>query len=287
VPRLASIFAAASGAPLSDDLEPALAAFVARARAASPELAVPAEDFIRHVGARVAGGGDGDADPVGALDDLHAGDLYLACACARNDPAAIAMLERSFLADVPRWLGRLRLPAGVVDEVRQLVRERVLVGDPPRIADYAGRGPLGGWLRIVTLRIASDLRANARPSGAAGAPVLPVIDPEVLLIKRRYGEAFGRAFADAFSALSAEDRNMFRLSYIDGLNLDRMAVVLQVSRATAGRRMLAAKQRLLDTTLRLLGERLRVDAEELKSLLDVLRSGIEISLPGLLAEHVA
>ena len=51
--------------------------------------------------------------------------------------------------------------------------------------------------------------------------------------------------------------------------------------------MLAARQRLLEGTLRLMGERLHLDPTELESLLGVLRSGLEVSLPGLLAEHVA
>jgi RNA polymerase sigma-70 factor (ECF subfamily) len=287
VAPLAPIFAGAAGVAPSGDLEPALAALVARARAASPEWTVPAEAFVRHAGACVAAAGGAEVDAARAIESLHAADLYLACGCARRDPEAIAALERRFLAEVPRFLAPLRLPSAVVDEVRQLARERLLVGDPPRIAEYAGRGPLAGWLRIVSLRIAADLHGGARTRAASGELPAAAVDPEMLLIKRRYGDAFGRAFVDAFASLSAEERNIFRLCYIDGLNLDRIAVVLGVSRATAGRRMLAAKKRLLDATLRLLGERLRIDAEELESLLGVVRSRIEISLPGLFAEHVA
>jgi RNA polymerase sigma-70 factor (ECF subfamily) len=273
--------AAALGAAPSDELLRALAALVEAARAALPGVDVPPADFARHVAARCAG-----ADPRKAIEGLHAADLYLACACARGDARAIALLEERFLAEVPRFLAPMRLPVSAVDEVRQLVRERLLVGDPPRIADYAGRGPLAGWLRVVALRLASDLRREgAGTKERADEPAIPAVDPELLLVKRRYGEAFNQAFADAFAALDPEERNLFRLFYLDGLNLDRIAIVCQVSRATAGRRMLAARKRLLDGTLRLVGERLRVPPDELESLLGVVRSRLEISLPGLLAER--
>jgi RNA polymerase sigma-70 factor (ECF subfamily) len=278
VPSLAD----ALGAAPSEDLERALAALVAAARAACPDVDVPALDFVRHLAARSAG-----VDPARAIEGLHAADLYLACACARGDARAVALLEDRFLSEVPRFLAPLRLPAGAVDEVRQLARERLLVGDRPRIADYAGRGPLAGWLRVVALRLASDLRRDDGAAEREGAPPIPAVDPEMQLIKRRYGEAFSRAFADAFAALDAEERNLFRLFYLDGLNLDRIAKLLQVSRATAGRRMLAARQRLLAGTLALVGQRLEVDPDELESLLGVVRSRLEISLPGLLAEQIA
>jgi RNA polymerase sigma-70 factor (ECF subfamily) len=69
---------------------------------------------------------------------------------------------------------------------------------------------------------------------------------------------------------------------VDGLNLERIGVALGLSRATVGRRMIAARERLLAETLRLLGDRIQATPSEVKSLLGVLRSKIEVSLGALL-----
>jgi RNA polymerase sigma-70 factor (ECF subfamily) len=246
-----------------------------QARAAWPDVDVPRDVFYAHVGDDAEG--------------LHVGDLYLACALARGDARALEHFER-LVSQVDGWLAGQRASPAMIEEVRQRVRVRVLVPDegPPRVLQYAGRGPLGGWLRIVALRIADNLRRDELGAGEeAGPPAdLPVLDPELAMIKRRYGAVFRDAFHDAFAALEVDERNLFRLFYLDGLNLDALAAVLRISRATAGRRMLAARERLLEGTLRLLGERLKVDAAEMESLLGVVRSGLEISLRALLQEAV-
>jgi len=262
---------------------------LADARAAWPGVEVPAAEYAAHLLRHARPG-----DAAHCLDGLELGDLYLACALGRGDARALAELERRFLVQVDTWLAGQRLDKPAVEEIRQQVRVRVLVGDgeSPRVLSYAGRGPLAGWLRVVTLRLANNARRGDRLGTAApveednAAPpgALPVLDPELAIIKRKHGEVFRLAFHDAFAALDPEERNLFRLFYLDGLNLDALAVVLQISRATAGRRMLAARQRLLDETLRLLGDRLRVSPAELQSLLGVVRSGLEISLGALLQE---
>jgi RNA polymerase sigma-70 factor (ECF subfamily) len=260
-----------------------LSSALEEARRAWPGIDVEPDAFMSHLTALA--GDDG-------LDGLHFADLYLACALGRGDTRALDALERRYLVQVDRWLAGQRTTPSLVEEIRQRVRVRVLVpdGGPPRILQYAGRGPLAGWLRIVTLRVADNLRRD-EPSPdqldddeIGPPPALTWLDPELAAIKRRHGETFRLALADAFASLTAEERNLFRLFYLDGLNLDALAVVLQISRATAGRRMLAARRRILEATLALLGQRLRVDGAELESLLQAVRSGLEISLRALLQE---
>jgi DNA-directed RNA polymerase specialized sigma24 family protein len=45
----------------------------------------------------------------------------------------------------------------------------------------------------------------------------------------------------AIAALDAEERTLLRLHYLDGLNIERIAVVFNVSRATIGRRVIAVR----------------------------------------------
>src|SRR5262245_35046638 len=102
-----------------------------------------------------------DAD----LAALHGADLYLACACAAGDPAALAAFEARYMADVPSFLARVEHASAVIEDVSQLVRERLFVaadGKRPKILDYSGRGSLGSWLRVVTLRVAMNRRRADR-----------------------------------------------------------------------------------------------------------------------------
>jgi RNA polymerase sigma-70 factor len=114
------------------------------------------------------------------------------------------------------------------------------------------------------------------------ADQLAASDPDLAMIRRRYGDVFQSAFQDAFRGLTPAQRNVLRLNFVDGLNLDRIAVILKVSRATVGRRVLEARTALLDTMLALLGERLRASPSEIESLLAVVRSTLYGSLAELL-----
>jgi RNA polymerase sigma-70 factor (ECF subfamily) len=232
---LATIFC--NGAGAGQELEERLARALDRARAAWPGVAVDDATFVRYLAERV---------PPDRLDAVFAEDLYLACACAAGDAAAMDAFDR-------RHFGPLYVAA-----VRLATRSR----------------------RDETTRAMAARNAAA----AAG---LPSVDPELATIQRRYGEVSRRAFHEAFACLNAEERSVLRLHFVDGLNIERIGAVLGLSRATVGRRMIAARKRLLQETLRLLGERLEATPTEVRSLLGVLRSHLEVSFGALLGEKHA
>lgn len=247
-------------------------------REAWPGIEVDDEAFARWVAARTPPGGEAAA--------LCLDDLYLAHACAQGDPRALARFDERFLAALPAVLHRH--PPAVVDEVRQLLRERLFVAPRPRIADYSGRGSLAAWVRVVALRLAANLRRGERdhePLPDDDVPAaLPALDPELALIRARCGEVFGAAFRDAFATLSVRERTALRLHFLDGLSLERVGAALGVSRATGARWILAGRERLGAELVRLLGERLRCERAELESLLGVVRSKLDLSLGALLRE---
>src|ERR1700676_5015443 len=82
-----------------------------------PRVKVELADYASHVATLVA---ENDAE---ALGTLHGEDLYLACACARGDAAAIAIFERQFLREVPAYIARATTSPQVIDEVLQRLRE--------------------------------------------------------------------------------------------------------------------------------------------------------------------
>jgi RNA polymerase sigma-70 factor (ECF subfamily) len=269
-------------------IEASLERLLAEGRAAFPDAAIAIDDaaYVRYIAERAPG-----SSPA-HLERLQGADLYLACACAAGDAGSVAAFDRRYLAPLPPVLVRKGIARDVAEEVVQALRERLFVGTSgarPKIVDYDGRGSLAGWVRVAAIRAASNARRDeghrATLAGDAGGPAaMTVIDPELALIKRRYGDAFQAALRDAFASLDEEQRNVLRLYFTDGLNLDAIARVLGISRATVGRRMIAGRAQVLEETLRLLGERLPATPTELQSLLGIVRSKLDVSLGALVRE---
>jgi RNA polymerase sigma-70 factor, ECF subfamily len=248
--------------------------FLRRGRAAWPELDLPDEVARAHF--------------AGKPSD-HAEDLYLACACALGHPAALAAFEERHLAQVKVFLGRMKPAPSLVDEVKQALRVRLLVAPPgevPRIAEYAGRGTLTSWVRVAAIRLAIDLLKQSGATAPGGEDeLLDQIgggDPELEAIKERYREQVNAALRDAFAALSAEQRNLLRLSYRDGRSIDEIGALLGAHRSTAARGIAEARDAILAGAQRLLGERLRLTPSELESLVRLLRSQLHLSVSRLL-----
>jgi RNA polymerase sigma-70 factor (ECF subfamily) len=281
---LATIFC--NGAGAGQELEERLARALDRARAAWPGVAVDDATFVRYLAERV---------PPDRLDAVFAEDLYLACACAAGDAAAMDAFDRRHFGPLAAALERGGVEAAVADEVVQRLRAQLFVrgdGKYAKIGQYSGRAPIGGWLYVAAVRLATRSRRDETTRAmaarnAAAAAGLPSVDPELATIQRRYGEVSRRAFHEAFACLNAEERSVLRLHFVDGLNIERIGAVLGLSRATVGRRMIAARKRLLQETLRLLGERLEATPTEVRSLLGVLRSHLEVSFGALLGEKHA
>jgi RNA polymerase sigma-70 factor (ECF subfamily) len=281
---LAAVLAAALSRPelaADERLEALLEGLAAAGAVAWPTVSLPGEAFVRHLGGCLASGGD----PHEALAALHATDLYLACACARGEAAAIAELERRFIETCTRFLPAADRDA-IGDEVKQELRGRLLVGGAdqrPAIGRYAGSGPLEGWLRVTTVRCARSLRRSERRPARRRAELdsqalLRAPDPEADFLRLRYQPEFEDALRRALVALEPRDRNLLRLHYLDGIPLDRLGRLHQVSRATATRRVAAARQALFDQTYHLLQEQLRMTRSEFESLLRYVKSDLSISI---------
>lgn len=270
------------------EVEARLRDLLGRARAAWPGVALEDEDFVAYLGARLSAAGDG-ATLRQALAAIHAEDLYLACACARGQAAALAAFDERYLsqAQVGAMLARQRAAPAQIDEVRQQVREKLLVAPPdalPRIAEYRGSGALMGWVRVTVVRTALNLRRNMddqleQRKGEDPAQLgLAGEDVELDYLRRRYREDFKAAFQDALRGLPAEQRNLLRMNLIDRLSIDQLGAILGMSRATAARRLAAAREAVITETRRLLQERLRLTHSEIQGLGALLRSQLDLSI---------
>src|SRR5438270_9295935 len=152
---LASHFCQAAPAALgltpSQVLERQLADVIQRARIGWPELDLDEAGFVTHAARRLIPSERADDQ----LASLHASDLWLAHGCAIRHDVAIRAFDREVLAHVGALLARLQPTPQLVDDVRQQLSHKLLVAAPgaqPRIAEYAGRGPLAAWVRVAASR---------------------------------------------------------------------------------------------------------------------------------------
>ncbi len=267
-------------------LEDALAGLVRDAREAWPEVDLDAGAFLTHVAERLPS--TGEASEV--LASLRAPDCFLAFACVRGDARALEALDAQVLSQVGTWLPR-EAPS-VVDELRQLVRQRLLVpvdGAAPKLASYSGRGPLGQWVRAVALRLHIDQqRAAPRelPVGEAPAVLAERLgaDPELAFIRERHQEDFRVAFRAALARLEARERNLLRLHHVHGLSMDAVSATYQAPRSTVARWIARAREQLLALTREELTRRLGLSPDELDSLLRLVRSQLDVSLRQLMTD---
>ncbi|WP_224363461.1 sigma-70 family RNA polymerase sigma factor [Hyalangium versicolor] len=271
-----------------EELETLLSQALEAGRAAWPGISLEADAFLRHIARHVPNGGS----PEEHLRELRAAELYLACACAAQVPAALTAFQERFSIEVDQALRKRKDTPLQPDELRQVLWEKLFVGRPgaqPKIADYSGRGPLGAWVRVAAVRTSLNLREQGAREVLVEVerPVfsnIPTPDPELAFLKSRYRAEFKEALETAMAELPSDQRNVLRLHFLDGLSIDRIGAVYGVHRATAARWVQKGREALLEGTCRLLSERLQVTPPELESILDMVRSQLDVSLGGLMRE---
>jgi RNA polymerase sigma-70 factor (ECF subfamily) len=268
---------AAELAPSSE----ALAGIVAAARAAWPGVRLADAAFVRHIAARVGK----EAPTEAGLARLCTSDLYLACACLAGDAAALAAFDRLLGREVDVAWARIDVPAADASDARQQLRARLLVAEaerPARLEDYGGRGDLKGWLRVIAVREALQLRrkhGREAPLGEHDLLALPATaDPELARMKELYRGEFQEAFRGALAELGSRERNLLRSHFLHGLGIDDLAPMFGVHRATAARWLVKVQDQLHDKTLEHLSSRLRLSGEELESVMRLIRSQLDVSV---------
>jgi RNA polymerase sigma-70 factor, ECF subfamily len=217
------------------------------------------------------------------LATVHGADLFLACACAEGDSAAIARVTRSYSSKLRHALRRQGHDLELVAEVEQLLYLRLLVAAPderPQIASYNGQIPLGAWLRVIAMRLAIDVlrreskhaavelqegmaRAQANQPGPGLARALDIARA---------------AFEAAFLMLDRRQKRLLRLHFLEGMSLEHIGARYDAHRATVARWIASAREQLLDAVRRGMAERLQVPVSDVDSLLVVVRSRLDLSI---------
>jgi RNA polymerase sigma-70 factor, ECF subfamily len=271
VSRQAAISAIANLAQILDDQ-------CAAARAAWPTVSLAQERYVEELAARINARSTEPADRV--LTTMPAADLYLAIACGDNDPAALAAFRDAFVPPLKQAL--TKLAPTTVDETVQRVLVMLFVDG--QIKSFGGKGTLRSWVRSIGVRTGRRLAGVDQDMGSeedlADLPAA-VADPELELLRARYGEQVRLAFAAAFKQLSERERNVLRQYHIDGLTIDQLAGLYQVNRATTARWVAGARLAIVTKTRNLLVERHGIAATEVDSIIRLVRSQLAVSVRDL------
>ena len=218
-------------------------------------------------------------------------DESLAAACADGDRSALEEFERRYAAEIERGVAKLDGDASDREELAQHVRERLFVGPSPKIATWDGRGDLLHWLRVVVVRMRADFarsrgRAGKRTTTTASAgdqAISPADDPEFAHLKTHYGAMLSDAIDCAMAGLSDRDRELLRLSTLEGQTSEAIGSRFGVSSATARRWIAGARDAVHAATRREITKRLGVGQRDFASIVRLARSQLDVSIPRLLA----
>jgi len=278
VPRLIDVYRAERpDAPDDPSLAADLDAACALARAAFDGVSVDDEALARALAGLPA--------PAGELSPDAVREVALALACADGQRAALDALEREYFDGVRGALGAMKLAPELRDEVEQEVRRKLLVGDPPKLVGYAGRGSLRGLLKVTATRTAiSMLRKAGReaPGDDALVDASGERDPELAFLKARYRGVFRDAFAEAVASLEPRERNLLRLHFLRKMTLESLATMYGVHRATIVRHLAKIRDSIDRATRAAMRERLGADRREVDSVMELIASRFDASVERLL-----
>jgi len=201
------------------------------------EIALDGPAFDEYVRQRTAPLGDGQPTP--ARTPLQVEALFLCCACARGSQAACRVFQQTYESVIRRAIARIQPDRQFVDEVAAQVFDKLLVGPEPRVVRYGGRGELSAWLKVVASRAALDAKPrrhlNDEEPLPSTAEVVMSMSPESMVLTRTHGDNVNLALASATGRLDAREREILRLHYADGLNIDEIGALHGVHRATVAR----------------------------------------------------
>jgi len=278
VGRLAEVYQACGGggALAPSELESTLRRAVDRAIRTWPSFGLAPDAFVAYLAPR--------ATDATRLDSVHVEDLYLACACVHGVASAVAELERRYLADVTSFVAPIDARAGLAEEVRQHVSEKLLVAAPgtaPGLSSYSGRGPLGAFIRVAIVRTTRYLLRGERAEHARRRWIRVgdrARDPELSHLKTRYVREFEEALEKVLADLDADTRTILRMRFVDGMRPLAIAKLFGVDKSTVTRWIARARDEIVHETRRRLADRLGLSPSDVASVIALVQSRVDMSI---------
>lgn len=179
------------------------------------------------------------------LDRIHHEDLFLAVACSCSDRIAWEYFSRDYLPMLRRFAAQACRNIEDGEDLSQEIFTRML-DERKRLAGYGGRCSLAGWLRAVVSHAAVDRFRQTRKQVSLeelqeneGEAVL--IDPhnneDLEAEDSRWAPIVSRIVHEALSNLSARDRLILGLYYLNGVSLKVIGGQFGIHEATMSRWM--------------------------------------------------
>lgn len=257
----------------------------AEAAAAYPDLAVDADRFAAELARRL-----GPLASPAQLATVRAAHVHLAIACAAGDPSALRTCEDELFDEVGFAAARVRARPDQADDARGRLRHLLFTAEPGRkagMAAFSGRSDLRSYIKVIATRelvklVEHDRRAVPLADDMADALVAAADGPELAVLRERYRDEVRVAIRAALAALPDASRALLRYSVVDGWSVDRIGALYGVHRATAARRVAAARDELGTAIRRELAARLSISVDEVDSIIRLVQSRIDLSLERLL-----
>jgi RNA polymerase sigma-70 factor (ECF subfamily) len=252
-----------------------------------PEVSLDGQVFRDYVRARSTPRPSGEAEVLRTPEQIAS--LYLCCACVNGSEAACVAFQQAYLGVIRNAIARIFPDRPWIDEVAARFLAQLLVGKEPRLTRYSGRGDLAAWLKVVATRAAIDAK-RSRPERdeeplSSSVQAAMSMSPESLLFCRTHATSILDALGRATSALDKKQRNLLRLNYADGLNIEEIGALYGVHRATVARWLQHSRQSVESAVHEDLRVRHGLDAAEVRSLVQGARPYLEESLGKLLGER--
>ncbi len=261
-----------------------LAAQLAAAREAWPDITVGDAEFGHELGRRL---GDGS---LASLASCRAADVYLAIACCRHDETALQHARAALDREVGFVAGKTGARPDQAADVKADIARILFVDEPNRRAalrDYAGRGDFKSYLRVIATRdlvraVGRGRRMVPQEDDALFALLSNADDPELDVLRERYRESVATALRTALARLGDRERALLRYQLVDGWTVEKVGALYGVHKATASRWTTAAREQLGELIREEIARGLAVPVAEVDSIVRLVQSRIDVSLARLI-----
>jgi RNA polymerase sigma-70 factor, ECF subfamily len=254
-----------------------------------PEVHLDEQVFRAYVDERTPPSTSGEpAPPQAVRTPQQIASLYLCCACVGGNEAACLAFQQAYVGVIRNAIARIWPDRQRVDDVAAHLLARLLVGPERRLTRYSGRGDLSAWLKVAATRAAIDAKRSSPEQDeeplSSSVEAAMSMSPESLVFCRTHANHILEALGRAISALDKKQRNLLRLNYADGLNIEEIGALYSVHRATIARWLQLARSGVESAVHEDLRVRRGLDSAEVKSLIHGARPYLEDSLRKLLGE---
>lgn len=211
-----------------------------------------------------------------SVDHDNVLDLLWAEALAHGDAAALTQFEAIIVNDVRPALQKMSRGDDFCNEILQRMRVKLFTGTK-QIAGYRGAGSLAAWVQRVVIREAlMALRSEGSTKTDDDMVTIVSADPTLAILKNTYRDTFQASFRAAFSTISARERTLLRMCFLDGLGLNEIATAYNIHRATAFRWVRDARTVLLQAVREKFAATAQLEPSQLDSVLQAVATSLEL-----------